>query len=131
MIVDSNFEVLLNFNREIIVENKLYKYTKDGIYSVAEDKIIEFRDFIQTQSTQGKSTSKKQSLPSGIDFIEMDLKSELVDNQQQEKKQSTQNKTTVRYSNLADAKLNFGVEVFKKNPSIWGKIFGYSRYAYD
>jgi len=25
LIVDSNFEVLLNFNREIIVDNKLYK----------------------------------------------------------------------------------------------------------
>lgn len=57
LIVDSNFEVLLNFNREIIVENKLYKYTKDGIYSVEGEKILEFRDFIQTQSIQTHSKS--------------------------------------------------------------------------
>ena len=132
LIVDSNFEVLLNFNREIIVEHKLYRYTRDGIYSVEEDKIIEFRNIVKSQTTQNKRTSGKTSLPSGITFIKMNLRSEMIDNENQTtKKSNTQLKSRVRYSDLAEAKLNFGVEVFKKNPSVWGKIFGYSRYAYD
>lgn len=61
----------------------------------------------------------------------MDLRSELIDNEELVKKSTTQQRSTTRYSNLADAKLNFGVEVFRKNPSIWGSIWGYSRTTYD
>ena len=145
IIIDSNFEVLLNFDREIIVDNKLYKYTKNGIYSVEEDNIIDFRDFIQTQSTQNNNGTLKrqslkiQSLPSGVSFIEMDYGVEISNNEEQVKTLNIQKNTTPRYSNLAttrysnlvDAKLNFGVEVFRKNPSIWGSVWGYSRITYD
>ena len=145
IIIDSNFEVLLNFNREIIVDNKLYKYTKDGIYSVEEDNIIDFRDFIQTQSTQNingtlkRQSLKLQSLPSGVSFIEMDYGVEISNNEEQVKTLNIQKNTTPRYSNLATtrysnlgtAKLNFGVDVFKKNNSFWGRVFGYSRVSYD
>ena len=112
LIIDSNFEVLLNFNREIIVDNKLYKYTKDGIYSVEEDKIIDFRDFIQTQSTQNKSgTLKRSSLPFGVNFIEMDYRVEVSNNEEQVKTSNTLQRTNTRYSDLATAKLNFGIEI--------------------
>ena len=61
----------------------------------------------------------------------MDLRNEFVGNKEFVKKSNTRQKPAVRYSNLAAAKLNFGVEVFKKNPSIWGSISGYSRVTYD
>lgn len=124
LIVDSNFEVLFNFDREIIVEDKLYRYTEEGVYSIEEDEIIDFRIFLKSQ-IEKTGIANKNSLPDGFEFIEMDLKSDVK--YVNSTINSLQNKG---YTTLDIAKKNFETKVFSPPTSLWAKTFGYSITSY-
>ncbi len=45
VIVDPSFAILINYNREIIVEGKIYKYQDKGVFILQEERIDEFRAY--------------------------------------------------------------------------------------
>ncbi|MGB0892013.1 MAG: hypothetical protein ACPGUU_06640 [Flavobacteriaceae bacterium] len=124
VIIDNNFAVLLNEEREIIVEGKLYKYQGDGIFIVEEERIPEFKLYVE-------GDVELNSLYTDNDFGKVEMK---YDDTETDCTYggggSTGGTSTTVEPDFYEAKLNFGTSEFSKNPSIWGSVFGYARKQY-
>ena len=122
VIIDNNFSILLNEDREIIVEGILYRYQEDGVFQVEEERIEEFRSYIN-----GGSGQKKSYTDEDFGFQRMDYRIEVFEDCSYGGGGGNGGGNSVTEPDFYEAKLNFSTSEFSKNPSLWGKAFGYAR----
>jgi hypothetical protein len=120
-IVDNSFSILLNEDREIIVEGILYRYQEDGVFQVEEERIEEFRTYIN-----GGIGQKKSYTDEDFGFKRMDYRIEMYEDCSYGGGGSG-GSNSVAVPDFYEAKLNFHTAEFSKNPSLWGQTFGYAR----
>jgi hypothetical protein len=120
VIIDDNFAVLLNQDREIIVEGKLYKYQENGVFEVPEERIADFRAY--QNGSKLKSSYNKESFI----FHKMNYKMDIVEDCGSYGG-SVGSGTSAPEPVFEDAMKNFEITTFRRNPSLWGDLFGYSR----
>tara|TARA_R110001606_G_scaffold372747_1_gene529895 strand:+ start:205 stop:1662 length:1458 start_codon:yes stop_codon:yes gene_type:complete len=121
VIIDNNFSVLLNEDREIIVEGILYRYQEDGVFQVEEERIDEFRSYLS-----GGIGQKKSYTDEDFGFQRMDYLTEVYEDCNYGGSGSGGG-SPVTEPDFHEAKLNFPTSEFSKNPSLWGETFGYAR----
>lgn len=119
VIVDNSFAVLLNEDREIIVDGKLYKYREDGVFVLEESSIPVFREYLEDSPT-----SNSFHTDSDFGFIEQDYLTTIGDESHNTSGGGYGSPVVV--PDFYEAKLNFPSREFSKNPSLWGQAFGYS-----
>ncbi len=122
VISDPNFQVLLNSNREIIIDNKLHQYTEDGVY------IEKINTRLPTINKRNRNNGK---------FVELDLKPNIVhdfsqinnnDSDHLTKTNRTNKINNTSYMPFSESiRLPFDEE---KRNSIWEKNIGINHTTY-
>jgi len=121
VIIDPNFAIILNENREIIVEGKVYKYQENGVFILSEENIDEFRNYINGDELLNNTYNDND-----FGFQEMDYLTRIYYDENQSNTGGG-NEIVQTVPNLLEAKLNFQTYEFSRNPSLWGETFGYTR----
>lgn len=128
VITDSSFAVLLNEDREIVVNGILYRYQGDGVFVLDVGKIIEFRSYME-----GDIELNNNMEDNDYGFREMNYLEYYDEDHGEGSGESSGGgsggggSTSVTEPDFNEAKLNFEAVEFSKNPSLWGDLFGYSR----
>lgn len=121
IIIDNDFSILLNEDREIIVEGILYRYQEDGVFQVEVERIEEFRTYISGETGQKKSYTEED-----FGFQRMDYTIQVYEDCSYGGGGSGGGNSFTE-PDFYKAKHNFHTAEFSKNPSLWGKAFGYAR----
>tara|TARA_R110002167_G_scaffold117793_1_gene293969 strand:+ start:15731 stop:17239 length:1509 start_codon:yes stop_codon:yes gene_type:complete len=122
VIIDNNFAILLNDDREIAVEGILYRYQENGVFQVEEARTNEFRSYMNG-NPELNNTFNDES----YGFQLMDYRIEYFDDCSSGGGSGGSGSSTITEPDFYKAKLNFDTAEFSKNPSLWGGLFGYAR----
>ncbi|MDO6736828.1 hypothetical protein [Wenyingzhuangia sp. 2_MG-2023] len=124
IILDPNFQVLLNKNRELIIDNKLYRYTSEGVYIQP----------IVDHNNSRKSLIKEAK--NNVTFIKLNLQNNIISDYSQigEIKNETKHPlTSMRTSNDSEMTFenssNLDYDEERRN-SLWEKKIGINHTTY-
>lgn len=122
IIMDRNFQVLLNHNREIFIENKIYQYTEDGLYiqTTKENEIFKI-----SSTQESKTTSEFIPIDYGIETIH-DY-SQISDNTQISSNPYLKTSSTSEMSFETSSNLDYDEE---QRNSLWEKKIGINHTTY-